>query len=65
MNWALTLLRSRQQDETLFWRPYSVDDIRRIRHGQLPTRSGDPSALDVQPPLGVGVLPAIRLGDGR
>ena len=30
MNWALTLMRSRQQDETLYWRPYSI--ARRAAH---------------------------------
>ena len=51
LNWALTLLRSRQHDETLFWHPYSEFDEQRIIEGELPLRSGDPSALDVQPPL--------------
>jgi hypothetical protein len=51
LNWALTLLRTRQHDETLFWRPYSEHDECRIIAGDLPLRTGDPSALDVQPPL--------------
>ncbi len=51
LNWALTLLRSRQHDETLFWRPYSTRDAERIVAGELPERTGDPSALDIQPPL--------------
>ena len=50
MNWASTLMRSRQQDETLFWSPYSESDQRRIVAGELPLRSGDPSALEVQAP---------------
>jgi hypothetical protein len=50
MNWASTLMRSRQQDETLFWSPYSQSDQRRIVEGELPMRSGDPSSLDVQAP---------------
>jgi hypothetical protein len=57
LNWALTLLRTRQHDESLFWRPYSEHDEGRIVRGELPLRSGDPSALDVQPPLD----PAIEL----
>lgn len=51
MNWATTLLRSRQQDDTLYWRPYSQRDEERIIVGDLPMRSGDPSALDVGAPL--------------
>jgi hypothetical protein len=52
MNWAVTLLRSRQQDETLFWSPYSTEDQVSIVNNRLPRRSGDPSALEVQPPIG-------------
>jgi hypothetical protein len=51
MNWAVTLMRSRQHDETLYWRPYSEADACRIVVGELPHRMGDPSALEVQPPL--------------
>jgi hypothetical protein len=52
MNWAVTLLRSRQQDETLFWSPYAREDQLSIMNNRLPRRSGDPSALEVQPPIG-------------
>jgi hypothetical protein len=45
MNWAMTLLRSRQQDETMFWPPYSEEDERRIRDGRLPRRSGDATQI--------------------
>jgi hypothetical protein len=58
MNWASTLMRSRQQDETLFWSPYSMSDQRRIVHGELPLRSGDPSSLDVQAPGDAGAFAA-------
>jgi len=51
MNWAVTLLRSRQQDQTLFWRPYSDADAQRIVAGELPRRAGDASALEIQPPI--------------
>jgi hypothetical protein len=51
MNWAVTLMRSRQRDETLFWRPYSETDEQRIVLGEHPDRGGDPSALCVQAPL--------------
>jgi hypothetical protein len=50
MNWAVALMRSRQQDETLFWPPYSTEDESRIVAGQLPFRAGDPSELEVQAP---------------
>jgi hypothetical protein len=50
MNWALALIRSRQQDETLFWAPYSVADQWNIVNGEMPTRVGDASTLDVQAP---------------
>jgi hypothetical protein len=51
MNWAITLLRSRQFDVTLFWCPYSQEDTRRIVRGRLPLRTGDPTELEVQAPL--------------
>jgi len=51
MNWAVTLMRSRQQDATLFWSPYTEEDQHRIVAGELPRRAGDPSALEVQAPL--------------
>ncbi len=50
MNWAVALMRSRQQDETLFWPPYSTEDESRIVNGRLPFRAGDPSELEVQAP---------------
>ena len=49
MNWAVTLLRSRQQDSTIFWPPYSQEDEELIFSGQLPKRSGD--ATQVVAPL--------------
>jgi len=51
MNWAVNLFRSRQQDLTLFWPPYSEADQERIVKGELPHRAGDPSAHDVQAPV--------------
>jgi hypothetical protein len=51
MNWAVTLMRSRHSDETLFWPPYSIEDEKRIVAQQLPLRSGDASDLEVQAPL--------------
>jgi hypothetical protein len=51
MNWAVTLMRSRQCDETLFWPPYAREDEARIVCSELPRRSGDPTELEVQAPL--------------
>jgi hypothetical protein len=51
MSFATTLMRSRQHDGTLYWPPYSLEDQRRIRRDELPKRSGDPSALEVQAPI--------------
>jgi hypothetical protein len=44
-------MRSRQQDPTLYWAPYSCADECRIKRGELPHRAGDPSELEVQAPL--------------
>ena len=43
MNWAMTLMRSRQQDETVFWRPYSTRDVERIRAAS--SRCGRPTRV--------------------
>jgi hypothetical protein len=51
MNWAVNMLRSRQQVASLYWAPYSEEDQRRIRLGHLPVSSGDPSEYDVLAPL--------------
>jgi hypothetical protein len=51
MSFATTLMRSRQQDGTLYWAPYSIEDQKRIWRDELPKRSGDPSALEVQAPI--------------
>jgi hypothetical protein len=50
MNWALALLRSRQQDDTVFWPPYRVEDIELITRRRLPQRGGDPADLQVLAP---------------
>jgi hypothetical protein len=50
LNFATTLMRSRQPDPTLYWAPYMVEDQDRIVRGKLPHRTGDPSALEVQAP---------------
>ncbi len=64
MNWVVALLRSRQQDETLLWRPYTPADEERIKGGELPLRSGDPTASYIQPPIGLGVFPTGPAGGG-
>jgi hypothetical protein len=61
LNWAITLLRSRQHDESLFWQPYSIADEARIARGELPHRSGDPSVLEVQPPLDPAIFARAHL----
>jgi hypothetical protein len=51
MNWAICLFRSRQQDRTLYWPPYSIEDTRRIVAGEMPRASGHPGQGAVMPPL--------------
>jgi hypothetical protein len=51
MNWAICLFRSRQQDRTLYWPPYSIEDTRRIVGGEMPRSSGHPGQAAVMPPL--------------
>jgi hypothetical protein len=58
MNWAVNMLRSRQQEPSLWWCPYSVEDQERIWNGKLPNRGGDPSSYEVEAPM--GGLPPIR-----
>jgi hypothetical protein len=56
MNWATTLFRSRQQDPTLFWAPYSEEDAKRIGDGNLPRASGRPGQNSVSPPVDPDVI---------
>jgi hypothetical protein len=58
MNWAICLFRSRQQDRTLYWPPYSIEDTRRIVAGVLPRASGHPGQAAVMPPLDPGSVAA-------
>jgi hypothetical protein len=55
MNWAVTLVRSRQQDPTLFWCPYSGADLDLLYKGKRPTTLGEPSDVPPQAPL-AGIL---------
>jgi hypothetical protein len=57
LNWAICLFRSRQQDASLFWPPYSEEDERRLHRGDLPRgRSLDPIGHGVVPPLDPGAI---------
>jgi hypothetical protein len=58
LNWIVNMMRSRQQDRSLWWSPYSVEDQKRILAGQLPKSGGDPSSHEVEAP--VGGLPSVR-----
>jgi hypothetical protein len=58
LNWIVNMMRSRQQDRSLWWSPYSVEDQNRIREGQLPKGWGDPSSHEVEAP--VGGLPSVQ-----
>jgi hypothetical protein len=58
LNWIVNMMRSRQQDRSLWWAPYSVEDQKRIEDGRLPKSSGDPSSHEVEAP--VGGLPSVR-----
>jgi hypothetical protein len=51
MNWAVTLLRSRQQEKSLFWPPYVEEDMKRIKDCRRPVRSADPCQYEVMAPL--------------
>jgi hypothetical protein len=54
MRFATTLMRTRQQDPTLFWAPFLLEDIARIQRGELPRRSGHPTDRQISAPLGPG-----------
>jgi hypothetical protein len=54
LNWAISMFRSRQQDRTLYWPPYSIEDTRRIVAGEMPRASGHPGQAAVMPPLDPG-----------
>jgi hypothetical protein len=51
VNWAITMIRSRIRDRSLFWPPYRIEDVERIISGKLPHFSGDPTNSDVMAPL--------------
>jgi hypothetical protein len=51
LNWIVNMMRSRQQDQSLWWSPYSVEDQERILRGLLPERCGDPTNYEVEAPV--------------
>jgi hypothetical protein len=51
LNWSATLLRTRQQDGTLWWAPYNDLDVALICDQKPPVHFGDPTALEVQAPV--------------
>jgi hypothetical protein len=50
MNFSVNLLRSRQQDSTLFWRPYTDEDVARVWTGAYPNRAADPFEQAIRSP---------------
>lgn len=50
LNFAANLIRSRQQDPTLFWQPYTEEDVARVWDGQYPARIADPFEQAVRVP---------------
>jgi hypothetical protein len=56
MNWAVTLVRSRQQDPSLFWAPYDEEDAARILAGRRPQSNGDPANFEVLAPVDGSVV---------
>jgi len=50
MNFVANLLRSRQQDSTLFWQPFTDEDVGRLWQGAYPARIADPFEQAVRTP---------------
>jgi hypothetical protein len=50
MNFVSNLLRSRQQDPTLFWQPFTDEDVVRVWNGGYPSRLADPFEHAVRTP---------------
>jgi hypothetical protein len=50
MNFVANLLRSRQQDPTLFWQPFTDEDVVRVWNGGYPSRMADPFEQAVRMP---------------
>ena len=50
LNFAVNLLRSRQQEASLFWQPFTDEDVTRVWHGLYPSRVVDPFEQAVRSP---------------
>jgi hypothetical protein len=50
MNFVANLLRSRQQDASLFWQPFTEEDVDNVWRGAYPKRIGDPYEQAVRSP---------------
>jgi hypothetical protein len=50
LNFVSNLLRSRQQDPTLFWQPFTDEDVVRVWSGRYPVRLADPFEHAVRTP---------------
>lgn len=50
LNFVANLLRSRQQDPTLFWQPFTDEDVVRVWHCRYPARMADPFEQAVRTP---------------
>jgi hypothetical protein len=50
MNFVSNLLRSRQQDASLFWQPFTEEDVDNVWRGVYPKRIGDPYEQAVRSP---------------
>jgi hypothetical protein len=50
LNFVANLLRSRQQDASILWQPFSEEDIDRVWNGQRPSRLSDPYEQAVRTP---------------
>jgi hypothetical protein len=50
MNFVANLLRSRQHDPTLFWQPFTDEDVVRVWSGRYPMRFADPFEQAVRRP---------------
>jgi len=50
LNFAANLIRSRQQEPSLFWQPFSDEDVTRVWNGLYPSRLVDPFEQAVRSP---------------
>jgi hypothetical protein len=50
LNFVANLLRSRQQEPSLFWQPFTDEDVVRVWNGSYPSRIADPFEQAVRSP---------------